>query len=101
MGSVLAALLIDIHTAIVFTVITSLLGGLWLNDPLYSIYIFSTGLTGAFGVIRCKKRSGDLERWFLYQSAKLIYRAGHIHFLRDSYLLLTSLQLPGSALPTV
>lgn len=57
LGSVLACLLIDIHTAIVFTVITSLLAGLWFNDPLYSIFIFATGLTGAFGVIRCKRRS--------------------------------------------
>ena len=56
-GSMLAALLIDIHTAIVFTVITSLITGLWLNNPLYSIYIFTAGLTAAFGVIRCKKRS--------------------------------------------
>ena len=56
-GSMLAALLIDIHTAIVFTVITSLITGLWLNSPLYSIYIFASGLTAAFGVIRCKKRS--------------------------------------------
>ncbi|MBC8413271.1 MAG: HDIG domain-containing protein [Nitrospira sp.] len=56
-GSMLAALLIDIHTAIVFTVISSLLAGLWLNSPLYSIYVFASGLTAAFGIIRCKKRS--------------------------------------------
>jgi putative nucleotidyltransferase with HDIG domain len=56
-GSMLAALLIDIHTAIVFTVITSLIAGLWLNSPLYSIYVFVSGLTASFGVIRCKKRS--------------------------------------------
>jgi putative nucleotidyltransferase with HDIG domain len=56
-GSMLAALLVDIHTAIVFTVITSLMAGLWLNSPLYSIYVFSSGLTASFGVIRCKKRS--------------------------------------------
>ncbi len=56
-GSMLSALLIDIHTAIVFTVITSLIGGLWLNNPLYSIFVFASGLTAAFGVIRCRKRS--------------------------------------------
>ncbi len=56
-GSMLSALLIDIHTAIVFTVITSLLAGLWLNNPLYSIFVFASGLTAAFGVIRCRKRS--------------------------------------------
>ncbi|OGP65830.1 MAG: hypothetical protein A3K22_00295 [Deltaproteobacteria bacterium RBG_16_42_7] len=56
-GSMLAALLIDIHTAIVFSVITSLLAGIWLENPYYSVYTFASGLTAAFGVIRCKKRS--------------------------------------------
>jgi hypothetical protein len=56
-GSMLAALLIDIHTAIVFTVITSLLAGLWLNNPLYSLFTFVSGITAAFSVIRCKRRS--------------------------------------------
>ncbi len=56
-GSMLTALLIDIHTAIVFTVITSLIAGLWLNSPLYSIFVFASGLTASFGVIRCRKRS--------------------------------------------
>jgi len=57
MGCMLTALLVDIHTAIVFSVITSLLAGVWLENPLYSIFTFAAGLTGAFGVIRCKKRS--------------------------------------------
>lgn len=56
-GSMLAALLIDIHTAIIFSVITSLLAGIWLGNPFYSIFSFTAGLTAAFGVIRCKKRS--------------------------------------------
>lgn len=56
-GSMLAALLIDIHAAIVFSVITSLLAGIWTGNPFYSIFSFVAGLTAAFGVIRCKKRS--------------------------------------------
>lgn len=56
-GSMLAALLIDIHSAILFTVITSLLAGLWLNSPLYSIFTFVGGMTASFSVVRCKKRS--------------------------------------------
>jgi putative nucleotidyltransferase with HDIG domain len=56
-GCMLAALLIDIHTAILFTVITSLMAGVWLNNPLYAIFTFAAGLTAAFSVIRCKKRS--------------------------------------------
>ncbi|MDH4027314.1 MAG: HDIG domain-containing protein [Nitrospirota bacterium] len=56
-GSMLIALLVDIHTAIIFTIITSLISGLWINSPLYAIFVFASGLTAAFGVIRCKKRS--------------------------------------------
>lgn len=56
-GSMLVALLIDIHTAIIFTVITSLVAGLWLNNPLYPIFNFAAGLTASFSVIRCKRRS--------------------------------------------
>lgn len=56
-GAMLAALLIDIHTAIVFSVITSLLAGIWIGSPFYSVFTFASGLTAAFGVIRCKKRS--------------------------------------------
>jgi putative nucleotidyltransferase with HDIG domain len=56
-GSVLAALLIDIHTAIVFSVITGLLAGVWFSNPFYTIFSFAAGLTGSFGVIRCKRRS--------------------------------------------
>lgn len=56
-GAMLAALLIDIHTAIIFTVITSLLAGLWLDNPHYSLFTFVAGITAAFCVIRCKRRS--------------------------------------------
>jgi putative nucleotidyltransferase with HDIG domain len=56
-GSMLAALLIDTHTAIVFSVITSLLAGIWIGNPFYSVFSFAAGLTAAFSVIRCKRRS--------------------------------------------
>lgn len=96
MGSVLAALLIDIHTAIVFTVITSLLGGLWLNDPLYSIYIFSTGLTGAFGVIRCKKRSA-IWRGGFYLSLLSVFAALVISLFKRQLFTIDILTVAGSA----
>ncbi len=57
MGSMLAALLVDIHTAILLTIVTSLLAGVWLNNPIYPIFNFAAGITAAFGVIRCKRRS--------------------------------------------
>ena len=96
MGSMLAALLIDIHIAIVFTVITSLLAGLWLNDPLYSIFIFATGLTGAFGVIRCKKRSA-IWRGGFYISLVSISTALVISLFREQLLAIDIIIVAGSA----
>ncbi len=95
-GSMLAALLIDIHTAIVFTVITSLLGGLWLNDPLYSIFIFASGLTGAFGVIRCKKRSAIWRAGF-YVSLVSIYTALVISLFKEQLFTINTMSVAGSA----
>ncbi len=96
-GSMLAALLIDIHTAIVFTVITSLLAGLWLNDPLYSIFIFASGLTSAFGVIRCKKRSAIWRAGF-YVSLVSVSTALVISLFREQLFTTNSLIAAGFAL---
>jgi len=63
-GAMLTALLIDIHTAIVFSVITALLAGIWIGNPFYSIFSFAAGMTGAFGVIRCKRRSAIWKAGF-------------------------------------
>lgn len=63
-GAMLVTLLFDFHTAIVFSFVISLLGGLWLNDPIYSVYIFVGSLTAAFSVIRCKRRSALLRGGF-------------------------------------
>jgi putative nucleotidyltransferase with HDIG domain len=95
-GSMLAALLIDIHTAIVFTVITSLLAGLWLNDPLYSIFIFASGLTGAFGVIRCKKRSAIWRAGF-YVSLVSVSTALVITLFREQFFSIDSMYVASSA----
>jgi putative nucleotidyltransferase with HDIG domain len=85
--SILAALLIDIHSAIVFTVITSLLAGMWLGSPLYSIYIFVAGLTGAFGVIRCRRRSAILKAG-LFVGGVCVFTALAIRFLQGEVLTL-------------
>ncbi len=80
-GAMLAALLIDIHTAIIFAIVTSLLAGIWLGSPFYSIFSFTAGITAAFGVIRCKKRSA-------------IWRAGFFVGLVSAFtaLLITAVQ---------
>jgi putative nucleotidyltransferase with HDIG domain len=96
-GSMLAALLIDIHTAIVFTVITSLIAGLWLNSPLYAIYVFASGLTASFGVIRCKKRSAIWRAGF---SVSLIcmFTALVIALFKGEIITVSPLVAGGSAL---
>lgn len=64
-SSLLFALLFDIHMALVSTVITSFLAGLWLNDPVYCIYTFIGGITASFSVITCKKRTCLLKAGLL------------------------------------
>jgi len=96
-GAMLAALLIDIHTAIVFTVITSLIAGLWLNSPLYAIYVFASGLTAAFGVIRCKKRS-SIWRAGLTVGAVSLFTALAITLIRGQIVSLEPVMAAGFAL---
>ncbi|MEW6570183.1 MAG: HDIG domain-containing metalloprotein [Nitrospirota bacterium] len=60
-GAMFVSLLFDFHTAITFSFTVSLLTGLWLHDPAFTIYAFVGSITAAFSVMRCKKRS-DLLR---------------------------------------
>lgn len=84
-GSMLAALLIDIHTAIVFSVITSLLAGIWIGNPFYSIFNFAAGLTATFGVIRCKKRSAIWRAGF-FVGLVCVFTSLTIRFLQGQLL---------------
>jgi hypothetical protein len=95
-GSMLTALLIDIHTAIVYTVITSLIAGMWLNSPLYSIFVFATGLTAAFGVIRCNKRSVIWKAGFTV-SLVGIFTSLIIILFKEELLTVAPLVVAGSA----
>ncbi len=96
-GSMLAALLIDIHTAILFTVITSFMAGMWLNNPLYPVYVFASGLTAAFGVIRCKRRSA-IWRAGLSVSAVGMLTALMITIFRGELFYLEVIAICGAAL---
>lgn len=95
-GAMLIALLIDIHTAIIFTVITSLISGLWLNNPLYSIFVFASGLSGAFGVIRCRKRSA-IWRAGLYVSLVSVFTALVITLSKGEFLTVAPLVVATAA----
>lgn len=92
-GAMLVTLLFDFHTAIVFSFIVSLLGGLWLNDAVYSVYIVIGSLTAAFSVIRCKRRSALLKGGFY---------VGLVNVLTAGVLLLFSGEFfSAKALPSV
>jgi cyclic-di-AMP phosphodiesterase PgpH len=60
-GAMFVSLLFDFHTAITFSFTISLLSGLWVRDASFSIFIFVSSITAAFGVIRCRKRSALLK----------------------------------------
>ncbi len=60
-GAMLAMLLFDSHTSIMFSFIISLLAGIWLRDSAYPVFAFIGSLTAAFSVIRCKKRTEILK----------------------------------------
>ncbi len=60
-GAMLAMLLFDSHTSIMFSFVLSLLAGLWMRNADYTVYTFMGSLTAAFSVIRCKKRTEILK----------------------------------------
>jgi putative nucleotidyltransferase with HDIG domain len=64
-GAMLATLLFDFHTSIVFSFIVSLLSGLWLEEPFFSIYFFIGSLVASFSILNSKKRSSILKGGFL------------------------------------
>ncbi|BCB96913.1 metal-dependent phosphohydrolase [Dissulfurispira thermophila] len=82
-GAMLIKLIFDFHTSIIFSFAISLLSGIWLNDPLYTIYVFIGSLTAAFGVARCKKRSA-LIKGGMYVSIVNVLTTGIILLLKGS-----------------
>ncbi len=81
-GAMLVALIFDFHTALIFSLLISLLTGVWFHNPFLPVYVFISSLTAAFSVMRCKKRSALIKGGF-YVSMVNIVIAGII-------LLLTS-----------
>ncbi len=75
MGAMLVTLIFDFHTAIIFSFITSIMTGIWLNNPLFTVYAFVGSLTAAFSVIRCKRRSALLKGG-IYVSAVNVLTTG-------------------------
>ncbi len=60
-GAMMAMLLFDSHTAIMFSFIVSILAGMSLRESPFAVYAFMGSLTAAFSVIRCRKRTEVLR----------------------------------------
>ncbi|MCG6553114.1 MAG: HDIG domain-containing protein [Candidatus Magnetominusculus sp. LBB02] len=71
-GAMLVMLLFDSHTAIIFSFIISILGGIWQNDAYYTFYVFAGSIIAAFSVIRCKKRSNIIKGGLYVSAANVI-----------------------------
>ncbi|WP_333655069.1 HD family phosphohydrolase [Dissulfurispira sp.] len=84
-GAMLVKLIFDFHTSIIFSFAISLLAGIWLNDPLYTAYVFIGSLTAAFGVARCKRRSA-LIKGGMYVSVVNVATAGIILLLNGNLI---------------
>ncbi len=93
-GAMLTTLIFDFHTAIIFSFVMSLLTGIWLENPLFNVYVFIGSLTAAFSVIKCKKRSAIIKGG-VYVSAVNIITAVIIMLLMEN---ISSLDAPSSIL---
>ncbi|MCX8034379.1 MAG: HDIG domain-containing protein [Thermodesulfovibrio sp.] len=56
-GAVIVVMIFDFHTAITFSLILSLMVGIWVKMSLFPLYVFITCLVAAFSLMRVKKRS--------------------------------------------
>lgn len=57
-GSILVALLFDVHLALVFSFVISLISGIVIQEtPLFPLFAFCGSLVGAFSVMQCSRRS--------------------------------------------
>ena len=90
-GAMLAMLLFDSHTSIMFSFVISVLAGVWLRDAAYSVFAFIGSLTAAFSVIRCKKRTEIVKGGGFLLAANavtamvLLLLAGRFFYLRAWY----------------
>lgn len=56
-GALIVVMIFDFHTAITFSLILSLMIGIWIKVSLFPLYVFVTCLVTAFSLMRVKKRS--------------------------------------------
>lgn len=76
-GPVIVVLIFDFHTAITFSLILSLMAGIWLKTSLIPLYVFIGCLIGAFSLLKCKKRT-DIINAGIYISLANIFSSSAV-----------------------
>ncbi|WP_353684959.1 HDIG domain-containing metalloprotein [Thermodesulfovibrio sp. 3907-1M] len=71
-GPALVVLIFDFHTAITFSLILSLMSGIWLKTSLIPLYVFIGCLIGAFSLLRCKKRTDIINAGIYIAMANIV-----------------------------
>ncbi len=84
-GAMLVTLIFDFHTAIIFSIVISLITGIWLNEPFLIIYAFIGSFTAAFSALKCKKRS-SLIKGGIYISLVNILTVAIIFLIKEDFL---------------
>lgn len=88
-GAVMVVMIFDFHTAITFSLILSLMTGIWIKNSLFPLYAFITCLVGAFSLVRVKKRS-DIINAGMYIALLTIIASISILFIREEFSLSTA-----------
>jgi len=83
LGPVLVVLIFDFHTAITFSLVLSLMAGIWLKTSLIPLYVFIGCLIGAFSLLRCKKRTDIINAGVYIAMANIVSSIAILLIMKD------------------
>ncbi|MCS7215557.1 MAG: HDIG domain-containing protein [Thermodesulfovibrio sp.] len=72
LGAVIIVLIFDFHTAITFSLILSIMAGIWLKSSLIPFYVFIGCVIGAFSLLKCKKRTDIINAGMYIAMANIL-----------------------------
>ncbi len=82
-GPTLVVLIFDFHTAIIFSLILSLMSAIWFKFSLIPLYVFIGCLIGAFSLLRCKKRTDIINAGIYISVANIVSSIAILLIMRD------------------
>lgn len=83
LGPVIVVLIFDFHTAITFSLILSLMAGIWLKTSLIPLYVFIGCLIGAFSLLKCKKRTDIINAGIYIALANIFSSSAILLIMKD------------------